>query len=94
MRYIKVRIYGSDNNETWLRDWPNSFWTKWSYDSVVFTNLTPEEIDIWLKNFKIFENKRGDRQEFVFHGSSMSGQVGIIKRIDLIQSVNKLKRNK
>ena len=69
----------ADNNETWLRDWnpvPGMV-----YDSVVFTNLTPEEIDVAKKNFKIFENKRGDRQEFVFHGSSISGQVGIIKRI-------------
>ena len=33
------------------------------------------------KNFKIYENKRDDRQEFVFHGSSISGQVGIIRRI-------------
>jgi hypothetical protein len=51
------------------------------YDSVVFTNLTPEEIDVAKKNFKIYENKREDRQEFVFHGSSISGKVGIIKRI-------------
>ena len=69
----------ADNNETWFRDWnpiPGMV-----YDSVVFTNLTPEEIDVAKKNFKIYENKREDRQEFVFHGSSISGKVGIIKRI-------------
>ena len=68
-----------DNNETWFRDWnpvPGMV-----YDSVVYANLTPEEIDVAKKNFKIYENKREDRQEFVFHGSAISGQVGIIKRI-------------
>ena len=69
----------ADNNETWFRDWnpvPGMV-----YDSIVFNNLTPEEIDVAKKNFKIYENKREDRQEFVFHGSSISGQVGIIRRI-------------
>jgi hypothetical protein len=69
----------ADNNETWFRDWnpvPGMV-----YDSVVFANLTPEEINVAKKNFKIYENKREDRQEFVFHGSSISGQVGIIRRI-------------
>ena len=69
----------ADNNETWFRDWnpvPGMV-----YDSVVFANLSPEEIDVAKKNFKIYENKREDRQEFVFHGSSISGQVGIIRRI-------------
>ena len=69
----------ADNNETWFRDWnpvPGMV-----YDSVVFANLTPEEINVAKKNFKIYDNKREDRQEFVFHGSSISGQVGIIRRI-------------
>ena len=69
----------ADNNETWFRDWnpvPGMV-----YESVVFANLTPEEINVAKKNFKIQENKREDRQEFVFHGSSISGQVGIIRRI-------------
>ena len=69
----------ADNNETWFRDWnpvPGMV-----YDSVVFANLTPDEIKVAKNNFKIYENKREDRQEFVFHGSSISGQVGIIRRI-------------
>jgi len=69
----------ADNNETWFRDWnpvPGMV-----YDSVIYANLTPAEIDVAKKNFKIYENKREDRQEFVFHGSSISGQVGIIRRI-------------
>ena len=70
--------YG-DNNELWLRDWnPIPGMT---YNTVVFANLTPKEIDVAKKNFKIYENKRENRQEFVFHGSSISGQVGIIRRM-------------
>ena len=68
-----------DNNETWFRDW-NAI-PGMTYDMVVYANLTPEQIDVAKKNFKIYENKREDRQEFVFHGSSISGQVGIIRRI-------------
>ena len=70
--------YG-DNNELWLRDWnpiPGV-----TYNMVVYANLTPSEIEIAKKNFKVYQNERGDRQEFVFHGSSISGKVGIIRRI-------------
>ena len=78
MREIYQSGY-ADNNETWFRDWnpvPGMV-----YDSVVFANLTPDEIKVAKNNFKIYENKREDRQEFVFHGSSISGPVGIIRRI-------------
>jgi len=69
----------ADNNETWLRDWnPIPGMT---YNSVVYANLTPTEIEVAKKNFKIYENKREDRQEFVFHGSAISGKVAIIRRI-------------
>ena len=70
--------YG-DKNELWLRDWnpiPGV-----TYNMVVYANLTPSEIEIAKKNFKVYQNERGDRQEFVFHGSNISGQVGIIRRI-------------
>jgi len=70
--------YG-DKNELWLRDWnpiPGV-----TYNLVVYANLTPTEIGIAKKNFKVYENKRGDRQEFVFHGSNISGQIGVIRRI-------------
>ena len=67
------------DGELWLRDWnPIPGMT---YNMVVYANLTPNQIDVAKKNFKIYENKREDRQEFVFHGSSISGQVGIIRRI-------------
>jgi len=70
--------YG-DKNELWLRDWnpiPGV-----TYNLVVYANLSPSEIEIAKKNFKIYQNERGDRQEFVFHGSNISGKVGIIRRI-------------
>ena len=69
----------ADKNELWLRDWnpiPGV-----TYNLVVYANLSPSEIEIAKKNFKVYQNERGDRQEFVFHGSAISGQVGIIKRI-------------
>ena len=69
----------ADENELWLRDWnpiPGV-----TYNLVVYANLSPSEIEIAKKNFKVYQNERGDRQEFVFHGSAISGQVGIIKRI-------------
>ena len=68
-----------DKNETWFRDW-NAI-PGMTYNMVIYANLTPKEIDVAKKNFKIYENKREDRQEFVFHGSAISGQVGIIRRI-------------
>jgi len=69
----------ADINETWFRDWnavPGMV-----YNSIVYANLTPNEIEIAKKNFKMHENKREDRQEFVFHGSAISGQASIIRRI-------------
>jgi hypothetical protein len=70
--------YG-DKNELWLRDWnpiPGV-----TYNLVVYANLSPSEIEIAKKNFKIYQNEKGDRQEFVFHGSNISGKVGVIRRI-------------
>ena len=69
----------ADKNELWLRDWnpiPGV-----TYNLVVYANLSASEIEIAKKNFKVYQNERGNRQEFVFHGSAISGQVGIIRRI-------------
>tara|TARA_Y100000592_G_scaffold47743_1_gene75804 strand:- start:572 stop:1435 length:864 start_codon:yes stop_codon:yes gene_type:complete len=80
-----------DNNETWLRDWnPIPGMT---YNSIVFANLTPSQIDIAKKNFKIYENKRGDKQNFVFHGSAISGQVAIIRRMEGGEQIEKKQIN-
>ena len=82
--------YG-DKNELWLRDWnPIPGMT---YSSVVYANLTPNEIEIAKKNFKLYENKRGDKQHYVFHGSAISGQVGIIRRIQGGEQIEKKQIN-
>jgi len=72
----------ADKNELWLRDW-NAV-PGMTYSSVVFAGLSQEEIEIGKKNFKLNENKRGDRQMYVFHGSSISGQVGLIRRMAVV----------
>jgi hypothetical protein len=60
-----------------------------TYSSVVFAGLSPEEVEIAKKNFKLYENKRGDKQNYVFHGSSISGQVGIIRRLASGEQIEK-----
>ena len=52
-----------------------------------------KEIEIAKKNFKMHENKREDRQEFVFHGSAISGQASIIRRIDGGEQIEKKQIN-
>jgi len=75
------------DGELWLRDWnPIPGMT---YNMVVYANLTPNQIDIAKKNFKIYENKRGNKEHFVFHGSAISGQVGIIKRMEGGEQIEK-----
>ena len=73
-------IYQSGyDGELWLRDWnPLPAMT---YNSVIYSNLTPKEIEIAKQNFKLYENKKGDREHYVFHGSAISGQIGIIRRL-------------
>ena len=80
-----------DENETWFRDW-NSI-PGMTYDMVIYANLTKKQIEIAKKNFKIYENKKENRQEFVFHGSAISGQVNIIKRIAGGEQIEKKKIN-
>jgi len=77
--------------ELWLRDW-NAL-PGMTYSSVVFANLTPDQIDIAKKNFKLHENEKGDKQHYVFHGSAISGQVGIIKRIEGGEQIEKKQIN-
>ena len=47
--------------ELWLRDW-NPL-PKFAYNGVVYANLTPNQIDIAKKNFKIYENKRDNKEK-------------------------------
>ena len=79
------------DGELWLRDWnPLPGMT---YNSVVYANLTPNEISVAKKNFKIYENKRGDREHYVFHGSAISGQVSIIRRLAEGEQIEKKQIN-
>jgi len=89
---IMHEIYQSGyDGELWLRDWnPLPGMT---YSSVVFANLTPSEIDTAKKNFKIYENKRDNKEHYVFHGSNISGQVGVIRRIQGGEQIEKKKIN-
>ena len=77
--------------ELWLRDW-NAL-PGMTYSSVVFANLTPDQIDIAKKNFKLHENEKGNKQHYVFHGSAISGQVGIIKRLEGGEQIEKKQIN-
>ena len=85
-------IYQSGyDGELWLRDWnPLPAMT---YNGIVYANLTPSQIEIAKKNFKIFENKRGNKENFVFHGSAVSGQVNIIIRMEGGEQIEKKEIN-
>jgi hypothetical protein len=78
---IMHEIYQSgycDENETWFRNWTRVPATM--YHMLVYGNMKNEDkelIDKYQSNK--MENIRGDRQEFVFHGSNLSGKVNILK---------------
>ena len=78
---IMHEIYQSgycDKNETWLRNWTRVPATM--YRMLVYGNMKNEDkelIDKYQSNK--MENKRDEKQEFVFHGSNLSGKVNILK---------------
>jgi len=78
---IMHEIYQSgycEKNETWFRNWTRVPATM--YHMLVYGNMKNEDkelIDQYKSNK--MENKRNDRQEFVFHGSNLSGKVNILK---------------
>ena len=78
---IMHEIYQSgycDKNETWLRNWTRI--PAPTYDTLVYGNMKNEDkelIDKYQSNK--LENKRDDKQEFVFHGSNLAGKVQILK---------------
>ncbi len=58
-------------------------WTKvpvFHYEHVVKGMITDQQLDEMKDLDVINENERGDSQEFVIHGSTLSGMVDIIKR--------------
>ena len=78
---VMHEIYQSgycDENETWFRDWtrvPATMYHMLVYGSM--KNEDKELIDKYQSNK--MENERNNRQEFVFHGSNLSGKVNILK---------------
>ena len=78
---IMHEIYQSgycDKNETWLRNWTRI--PAPTYDMLVYGNMKNEDrelIDKYQSNK--LENKRDDKQEFVFHGSNLAGKVQVLK---------------
>lgn len=78
---IMHEIYQSgycENNETWFRNWTRVPATM--YHMLVYGNMKNEDKDL-IDKYKSnkMENKRNNRQEFVFHGSNLSGKVNILK---------------
>ena len=78
---IMHEIYQSgycDKNETWLRNWTRI--PAPTYDMLVYGSMKNEDkelIDKYQSNK--LENKRDDKQEFVFHGSNLAGKVQVLK---------------
>ncbi len=79
---IMHEVYHSgycDENETWLRDWvplPGV-----TYRQVVYGDLSESEFEVAKKHIdSVNENPKQGRKNFVFHGSTLQGKVGIIKR--------------
>jgi hypothetical protein len=71
-----------DNNETWLRDWvplPGI-----TFKSTVYGGVSEEDIKLAEEHLPLTEsikqNERGERPNFVFHGSNLAGQISVIKK--------------
>ena len=84
-------IYNSgycQNNETYLRGWTRL--PAPIYESVINAgaSITAEEMAVVKENKLINSNERGDCQEFVMHGSNISGAVKILKENKDIESKN------
>ena len=84
-------IYNSgycQDNETYLRGWTRL--PAMLYESVINAgaSITAEEMAVVKEKKLINENERGDCQEFVMHGSNISGAVKILKENKDIESKN------
>jgi hypothetical protein len=80
---ISHEIYQSGyakNNETWLRSWTKI--PKDMFESMVFGNVTDSEINDFEKYDVLKQNKdqKKSAKEFVFHGSSLNGIVGVLRK--------------
>ena len=80
---IMHEIYNSgycQNNPTLLRDWNKM--PGMMYEQLLYAgrNYSDFEIDLIKKEEVIKTNERGDSEEFVLHGSNLSGVIDILKK--------------
>ena len=83
---IMHEVYHSgycDKNETWLRDWvPLPGLT---FKAVVYGGIGGDDLKLAEEHLpltkSVTQNEKGDRQNFVFHGSNLAGRVSVIKRL-------------
>ena len=70
----------SKENEVWLRSWTKV--PKHMFESMVFGNVTEQEINDFEKYDVVKQNKEQKEfaKEFVFHGSSLNGIVGVLRK--------------
>ena len=67
-----------DKNETWFRNWTRI--PGMAYESLVYGSMSDTDKEILNKHKSSKqENDRGDKQEFVFHGSNLAGTVNVLK---------------
>jgi hypothetical protein len=78
---IMHEIYQSgycDKNEAWFRNWTRV--PGMSYEPLVYGSMSDADKEVLNKHESSKqENDRGDRQEFVFHGSNLAGTVNVLK---------------
>ena len=80
---IMHEIYQSgycQNNETWLRNWTKL--PRAMFEQTVFGNVSEQEVNDFEKYDVLKQNKKQKEfaSEFVFHGSSLNGIVGVLRK--------------
>jgi len=88
---ISHEVYNSgycQENETYFRNWTRL--PGMLYESMINAGagITADEMKIVKEEKLINENERGDCQEFVMHGSNISGAVKVLKQNKSIESKN------
>jgi len=70
----------SQDNEVWLRSWTKL--PKTMFETTVFGNVSEQEIIEFEKYDVLKQNKEQKEfaKEFVFHGSSLNGIVGVLRK--------------
>jgi hypothetical protein len=80
---IMHEIYQSgycQKNETWLRNWTKL--PKMMFEKTVFGNVSEQEVNDFEK-YDVLKQNKSQKEfaiEFVFHGSSLNGIVGVLRK--------------